>query len=140
MGATASAVFRVVTWDTFAKGLEIILQVVREETVIGREKMWKPQQPNTVDKGLGTGYQLTSNYREYFAHRHQTQKPTIYHPDNNPIANDKSTMMQISRDIKPLHAGSSLSVQQIPGYLGHIPRNISNPKKMDHSKGRARPM
>lgn len=138
--AIASAVFRMVSWETFAKGLDIILQVVREETVIGREKMWQPQAPNAADKGLGTGYQLTSNYREYFTRGPPTRKPVIYHPDNNPITKDKTTTIQTNREIKPLHAGSAMSVQHIPGYLGHVPRNLSNPKKKDHSFGQSRPM
>lgn len=138
--ATAAAIFRAVTWKSFEKGVDNILNVLQAETIIGREKMCKFPDPNRVDKGLGSGYQLTTNYREYFRKGGATMKPKIYNPDTNPITKDKSTIIQMPREIRPLHAGTPIFAGHVANYLGHVPRNLSNPKKYDHSLGHARPM
>ena len=138
--ATAAAVFRVVSWASFEKGIANILNVLQVETVIGREKMCTFLEPNRVDKGLGSGYQLSTNYRENFKRGGVTLKPMIYNPDTNPITKDKSTLMQVPREIKPLYAGSPISTGHIPNYLGHVPRNLSNPKKHEQAQGHARPI
>ena len=138
--ATAAAVFRVVSWASFEKGISNILNVIQVETSIGREKMCTFLEPNRIDKGLGSGYQLSTNYRDNFKRGGVTLKPMIYNPDTNPITKDKSTLIQVPREIKPLYAGTPISTGHIPNYLGHVPRNLSNPKKHDQAQGHARPV
>jgi hypothetical protein len=139
--ATNCSKFRVLSWDAFSGGIGRILEVIREEAKIGREKQITQPLPNTADKGLGSGYLLSTNYRENFQKGSmKTSKPILYNPDINPIANDLTFKTQQMREIKPLYAGSPISVGHLPSYLGHVPKNITNPKKADQSRGHSRPM
>jgi hypothetical protein len=138
--ATAAAVFRAVSWASFEKGIDNILNVLQAETVIGREKMCRFLEPNRVDKGLGSGYQLSTNYRDNFKRGGITLKPMIYNPDTNPITKDPSTLIQVPREIKPLYEGTPISTGHIPNYRGHVPRNLNNPRKKDQAHGYARPI
>ena len=36
---------------------------------------------------------------------------------------------------KVLYAGTIKTTTQLPGYKGHIPRNVRNPRKLEHSSG-----
>ncbi len=138
--ATAVSQYRVVFWVDFERGIDNILKVLQAETVIGREKMCTFLEPNRADKGLGSGYRLSTNYRENFKQGFKTVKPMLYNPDTNPITKDPESMIQRPREIKPLYAGTPISTGHIPNYLGHVPSNLSNPKKRMQSTGHARPM
>lgn len=91
-------------------------------------------------QGLGAGYQLTTNYSENFLKFSGTSKPKRYHPDNDPITKDLTTMRQVPREIKPLYSGTPISTGHIAGYLGHVPKKLSNERKIEHSLGHSRPM
>lgn len=93
----------------------------------------------TPKQGLGSGYELTTNYRENFTKFPNIVKPTRYHPDNNPISDDPAASVQSSREIKSLYQGTSIAVGHVANYLGHIPKVMSNLRKLEHSKGHARP-
>jgi len=132
--------FRLISWFDFYSGTEKVLKVVQEEAVVGREKLCTFVESHAVDKGLGTGYQLTTNYSENFLKFSGITKPKRYHPDNDPITKDLTTRLQVPREIKPLYAGTPISTGHIANYLGHVPKNLSNGRKIEHSKGQSRPM
>lgn len=132
--------YRLIFWSDFQAGVDIVLKVIQAETVVGREKLCTFVESHTVDKGLGAGYQLTTNYSENFLKFSGTSKPKRYHPDNDPITKDLTTMRQVPREIKPLYSGTPISTGHIAGYLGHVPKKLSNERKIEHSLGHSRPM
>ena len=114
---------RMISWTDFSKVVDDAIKIVGVECGPKREKPHVMASKIILDKGLGSGERLSTNYRDNFEKSHlYVEKPTTWTRADETVA-------------RPLISGSSKGTYHIPGYMGHIPRNILNPRKKTHSEG-----
>lgn len=123
-----AAVNRMVSWDKVETLVPTVAEIIRAETQPKREVPYSMGGKIALDKGLGTGEKLSTNYRDNFRDGHAYTE-----------FKEGMTRADIYKK-KELLWGTSKSSGHIPGYLGHIPYNVRNPHKEKHSTGFAHPV
>ena len=118
---------RRITWDDVVDTVNEASTLLKEECRPKREVPLLMEGKKSIDKGLGSGDKLATNYRDNFTDSHVRKQ----YPSGTTKA------MIFSK--KPLFMGTAKAAGHIPGYSGHIPRNTLNPLKEDHALGRAKP-
>ena len=123
-----SATNRLVSWENVEAIVPTAAAIITEECKPKREVPYVMGGKVALDKGLGTGEKLSTNYRDNFREGHQF---TPFEPG--------MTRADVHKKKTLLH-GTAKATGHIPGYLGHIPLNTLNPHKEKHSKGVAHPI
>jgi len=124
----AAAVNRRISWDQVSNIVPKASSLIKEECSPKREKAIRMGEKITIDKGLGSGEMLSTNYRDNFRTAHEVQ----------PLAPGETKSQRYAK--KPLYLGTTKAVGHTPGYLGHIPTNIVNPHKESHAQGKPHPI
>jgi hypothetical protein len=119
------AINRKVTWESIESLVPKVAAIIAEECKPKREKPYMMGGKIAIDKGLGTGDPLSTNYRDNFKDGHR-------YPDVPGWKRIDGYME------KPLYYGTSKATAHIPGYSGHMPLNTLNPHKLKHSRGIAK--
>lgn len=90
--------------------------------------------PRIVDKDLGSLGNMSSTYRDNF-NRHQdlafNNNPSFVYTKTIEPTNKKG----LNNAARILYAGTTKSTYHLPGYKGHIPANVRNSRKLEHSCG-----
>lgn len=143
-----------IAWNDFSNHVPAILKAIEADCVCKREApplVKLMNKPRNHDKALGqynissTIYMDTYNFnaaeaqRELFSTVNMNATcPLPGNVTNEPLKCEvKGTRrMALNPATKLLSSGTSKNTQQLPGYLGHIPYNVRNDKKREHSDGR----
>ena len=123
-----AAVNRFVSWEMVADIVPSAAAIIAEECRPKRETLLTMGAKIALDKGLGSGATLSTNYRDNFrtGHTFTPKEPGMTRAD--------------IYSKKPLLLGTPKASGHLPGYLGHVPHNTLNPHKEKHSKGFAHPI
>lgn len=119
--------------------IELVDQAVDAESKIKRETpglIILMNKPRTVDKNLIALGDLSSTYRDSFCGDDQLkydERPQFHYERPEVECGGGS---QLNKAARVLASGTLKSTYHIPGYRGHVPANIRNPKKYEHSQGR----
>lgn len=117
-----------------------VLKAVESECQFRRELpalLQLMNKPREVDPGIRALGDLSTVYRDNFNKEslmqisENSQELTFTQPA------DSANFSRISLNpcTKLLYAGTIKATTQLPGYKGHIPRNVRNPRKLEHSAG-----
>lgn len=88
--------------------------------------------PRLVDKNIGALGDMTTNYRENF----NKSTPVNLQASQKIYLCQTSTMDGANEGtMKFLCQGTIKGTNQVPGYRGHMPKNTSNSRKLEHSFG-----
>jgi hypothetical protein len=92
--------------------------------------------PRLVDKDIGALGDISTNYRDFF-----NKSSDISFSESSNFTFKKgvdaadATPVVLNEASRVLCAGTIKGTLQTPGYKGHVPRNVSNLKKREHSNG-----
>lgn len=88
--------------------------------------------PRIVDKNVGALMEMSTNYRDFY-----NTSSNVSLNASQTISLDQTTGSgsPTSASMKHLCAGTIKGTQQIAGYRGHMPKNTSNMRKLEHSCG-----
>jgi hypothetical protein len=92
--------------------------------------------PRIVDQNVGPLGDSSTTYRDNFNRKNEVAIRDK-HPDfsyHNPKYQDDS-VVQLNDSAKLLCAGTIKGTHQLPGFRGHMPANIRNQRKFEHSFG-----
>lgn len=117
--------------------IPIVVAAVEAECKYRRELpalMVLMNRPRIVDKDLGSLGNMSSTYRDNF-NRHQdlafNNNPSFVYTKTIEPTNKKG----LNNAARILYAGTTKSTYHLPGYKGHIPANVRNSRKLEHSCG-----
>jgi hypothetical protein len=88
--------------------------------------------PRIVDKNLGSEGSTSSTYRDNF----NKNKDLAFVDDYQGFRYTKSEDGNgLNPAAKILYVGTTKSTHHLPGFKGHIPANVRNARKFEHSRG-----
>ncbi len=91
--------------------------------------------PRQVDRNLGSLGNMSSTYRDNF----NTHKELSFSNDVAGFAYTKTeepmNKKNLNNAAQALYAGTTKSTHHLPGFKGHIPTNVRNTRKLEHSCG-----
>ena len=91
--------------------------------------------PRIVDKDLGSLGNMSSTYRDNF----NVSKEISFSNDYPGFAYTKTieptNKKGLNNAARILYAGTTKSTHHLPGFKGHIPSNVRNSRKLEHSCG-----
>lgn len=129
-----------ISWDAFREDVvPKVMAAVHSECQFRRELpalLQLMNRPRIVDKDVGALGDISTNYRDFF-----NKSSDISFTDSQNFTFTKAidptdaTRVTLNEASKVLCAGTIKGTLQTPGYKGHIPRNVSNLKKREHSSG-----
>lgn len=93
--------------------------------------------PRIIDPDIGPLGDMSTNYRDFFNKPQPmsfTESAKLTFRKINEL--EGSSLVELNAASKALNAGTIKGTLQIPGYLGHVPKNVSNLRKFDHSVGK----
>lgn len=127
-----------ITWSQFSPLVNIVAAAVEAEITPHRELpplMLLMTRPRIVDPDLGSLGDSSTNYRDYF----NRADPLQFRDDfegfhyREPPKDKVDTMNPAAR---ALCSGTTKATHQLPGFRGHLPANVRNAKKAEHSSGK----
>lgn len=91
--------------------------------------------PRIVDKDLGSLGNMSSTYRDNF-NAHKDLSFSDHMPDFTYTKTVEPTNKKgLNNAAQILYAGTTKSTYHLPGFKGHIPSNVRNYRKLEHSSG-----
>lgn len=91
--------------------------------------------PRIVDKDLGSLGNMSSTYRDNF-NAHKDLSFAEGHPGFAYTKTEEPTNKKgLNNAARILYAGTTNSTYHLPGFKGHIPANVRNSRKLEHSCG-----
>ncbi len=119
--------------------LPTVLMSVEAECSLRRELpalLQLMNRPRIVDANLGPMGDISTTYRDNFNKKRvvglKNQEPEFSYSD--PAYRD-DTVVQLNESAKILCAGTIKGTHQLPGFKGHMPANVRNFRKFEHSFG-----
>lgn len=129
-----------IAWSAFRESVvPVVINAVLSECQFRRELpalLQLMNRPRIVDKDIGALGDISTNYRDFYNKSSEIEfgnsgtfsfTKTVDPTDDTPVVLNAAS--------KVLCAGTIKGTLQTPGYKGHIPRNVSNLKKREHSNG-----
>jgi hypothetical protein len=93
--------------------------------------------PRAVDPAIGALGDLSTVYRDNFNKEKDLSFVDKAEEFSFTRQVDEAALSRssLNKSAKLLCAGSAKATLQLPGYTGHIPRNVRNPRKLEHCVG-----
>lgn len=148
-----------ITWNDFYNFIPRAVKAVEADCSVKRELpplVKLMNRPRIHDKNLGPFSKSTTIYQDTYDFDGKTGQQELYNTlnaeTNKTTNNNASELMNttgvLTKGVKAnrlmvlnpatsmLACGTTKLTSQMPGYLGHIPRNVRNDRKIQHSDGR----
>lgn len=91
--------------------------------------------PRVEDKNLKFLGNLSSTYRDNFNSKKEITFADTYPGFVYTKTSDPTNIKGLNPAAQLLYAGTTKSTEHLPGFKGHIPMNVRNERKLEHSVG-----
>lgn len=91
--------------------------------------------PRIVDKELGSLGNMSSTYRDNFNKQNDLSFSNDFPGFQYTKTEEPTNKKGLNNAARILYAGTTKSTYHLPGFKGHIPANVRNTRKLQHSCG-----
>jgi hypothetical protein len=136
--STKNSVGGKISWAKFSEQIPIVENAVSAECRFRRELpalMVLMNRPRIQDKKLGSLGNMSSTYRDNFNKTKELSFADTYPGFAYTKATEPTNKRGLNNAAKVLYAGTTKSTYHLPGFKGHIPANVRNTRKLEHSCG-----
>jgi len=127
-----------ISWTQFSSLIPTVEAAVDAECKFRRELpalMVLMSKPRIEDKNLKFLGNLSSTYRDNFNSKKEISFADTYPGFVYTKNSDPTNIKGLNPAAQVLYAGTTKSTEHLPGFKGHIPMNVRNERKLEHSVG-----